>query len=125
MTDSVSGWDGKSVVAAPTATLANSDSLGLIRKGSSTAQYLVYVPGVDQGTVMNWANTWATQGGGANASVPVAGVLPLSTSNLGISGVNFIGDIYDPAARLRLAIPGARGSLGVPTHRTVGGPTSP
>jgi len=114
MTDAVSGWDGKTVVAAPTAAITNSDGLGLVRKGSSTAQYLVYVPSADHGTVMNWANTWTTQGGGANASVPVVGVLPLSTSNLGISNGNFIGDIFDPAARLSLAIPGAKGSLGIP-----------
>jgi hypothetical protein len=80
---------------------------------------------MDQGTVMNWANSWTTLGGGANGSVPVAGVLPLSTSNLGISNSNFIGDVYNPAARLALALPGARGSLKIPTRQTVSGPTSP
>lgn len=123
MEDRVSGWDGISFVSAPIATITDSTAKGITRLGSSTAPYLVYIPGVDATTVTNFANTWTTVGGGASAGVPVAGVLPLSTANLGINGGNILGDIYDPATRLRLALGGS--ALIRPNRRTVTGPTTP
>lgn len=125
MEDRVSGWDGITVVAAPTAAISDSTAKGLTRLGSTTAPYLLMIPGVDTGTVTNWANTWTTTGGGAAAGVRVAGVLPLSTANLGINGGGIIGDVYDPVQRLSLGLNGARGNLRLPTRKTVTGPTSP
>lgn len=121
--DRVSGWDGSSVVPAPTATIAASDAKGLARNGSNTAPYPVYVPGSDPGRVMNWANTWTTVGGAATASVPVGGVLPLSTVNLGINGGAIGGSVYDSAQLFRLAEAGSH--FRAPGRRTVIAPNAP
>jgi outer membrane receptor protein involved in Fe transport len=121
--DRVSGWDGVTVAPAPRTTIANASARGLATVGSATSPWLVYIPGEDTGTVMNWATTWKTLGGGANASVPVAGRLPLSTSNLGVDGASIIGNVYDPAVNLALALSGSQ--LALPTRGTVTGPTTP
>ncbi len=121
--DRVSGWDGVTTAAAPRTVIADAASKGLVSVGSVTSPYLVYIPGDDPGTLMNWASTWKTLGGGANASVPVGGVRPLSTSNLGIDGAAIIGNVYDPSETLALALAGS--ALTPPTRRTVTGPTTP
>lgn len=123
MSDGVSGWDGQTVVAAPVATITGSDAKGIARVGSSTSPYMVYVPGSDEGTVINWANTWRTQGGGANASVPVGGVLALSTANLNINNGPFLGNVYDMDALYRLAETGSM--FRRPTRETVIQPDAP
>jgi outer membrane receptor for ferric coprogen and ferric-rhodotorulic acid len=123
MSDGVSGWDGQTVVTAPTAAVANSDAKGIARMGSSTSPYMVYVPGSDANTVINWANTWRTQGGGANASVPVGGVLPLSTANLNINNGPFLGNVYDMDALYHLAEAGSM--FRRPSDKTVIQPNAP
>ncbi|MBA3848503.1 MAG: hypothetical protein C0502_00725 [Opitutus sp.] len=123
MSDGVSGWDGATTVAAPIATITNSDAKGIARVGSSTSPYPLYVPGSDGSTVINWANTWRTQGGGANAAVPVGGVLALSTANLNINGGPFLGNVYDMDALYRLAEAGS--PFRRPTRRTVIQPNAP
>ena len=123
MSDGVSGWDGQTVVAAPTAAVTGSDAKGIARVGSSTSPYMVYVPGSDASTVMNWANTWRTQGGGANATVPVGGVLALSTANLNINNGPFLGNVYDMDALYRLAETGSM--FRRPTDKTVIQPSAP
>jgi outer membrane receptor for ferric coprogen and ferric-rhodotorulic acid len=95
MTETFSGWDGVTTVAAPgTLAVANSDNAGISKDGSATAPQRVYIPGTDAGTVMNWANTWRTQGGAANANVPVGGKFALSTANLGINFGPMIDSFY-------------------------------
>jgi outer membrane receptor protein involved in Fe transport len=95
MLETFSGWDGVTTVAAAgTQTIANSDNKGISRDGSLTAPFRVYIPGTDAGTVMNWANTWRTQGGAANANVPVGGQFALSTANLGINFGPMIDSVY-------------------------------
>lgn len=84
--DRISGWDGATVFNAPTAAFAPANAAGVSRLGSSTAPYIVVVPGDDQGRAINYANTWTTLGGGSTAQTPVGGVLPLSTANLGVNG---------------------------------------
>lgn len=84
--DRVSGWDGATVFNAPNATFATANAAGVSRLGSSTAPYIVVVPGDDQGRAINYANTWTTLGGGSTAQTPVGGILPLSTTNLGVNG---------------------------------------
>ncbi len=121
--DRVSGWDGSSVVPTRMATIAGSDAKGLTRNGSTTAPYPVYVPGSDPRRVMNWANTWTTLGGGANASVPIGGVLPLSTANLGINGGAIVGSAYDTGQLFRLAEAGS--DFRAPSRRTVIAPNAP
>ncbi len=123
MSDGVSGWDGVSVVAAATAAITGSDAKGLARVGSSTAPYLVYTPGSDANSVINWANSWRTQGGGANASVPVGGTLALSTANLGINGGPFLGNVYSMDALYGLAEAGSM--FRRPTRETVIQPNAP
>lgn len=123
MSDGVSGWDGSTSVAAPVATIANSDALGIARVGSSTSPFPLYVPGSDTNTVINWANTWRTQGGGATAAVPVGGVLALSTANLNINGGPFLGNVYDMNALYRLAEAGS--PFRRPTRETVIQPNAP
>lgn len=123
MSDGVSGWDGVTFVAAPVATVASSDAKGIARVGSSTAPYPLYVPGSDVNTVINWANTWRTQGGAANAAVPVGGVLALSSANLGINNGPFIGNVYSMNALYGLAEAGSQ--FRRPTRETVIQPNAP
>lgn len=124
MSDGVSGWDGTTVVTAPgTTTVTNSDAKGVARVGSSTAPYLLYVPGSDQNTVINWANTWRTQGGAATAAVPVGGVLALSSANLGINNGPFIGNVYSMDSLFGLAEGGSL--FRRPTRETVIQPNAP
>lgn len=124
MSESLSGWDGRTVVNAPgTTALANADAVGLARFGSSTAPQLIYIPGTDGGTVMNWANSWRTQGGGANAAVPVGGVVPLSTANLNINNGPMIDSAYAADSLYRLAEAGS--FFRRPTRETVLQPDAP
>lgn len=124
MSESVSGWDGTSVVAAPgTTAIANSDAKGLARFGSSTAPQLVYIPGSDGGTVMNWANSWRTQGGAANASVPVGGLLALSPANLAINNGPIVDSVYSHDRLFRLAESGS--FFRRPTRESVLQPDAP
>lgn len=121
--DRVSGWDGVTVSNAPTASIANSDSKGVVRNGSATAPYLVYVPGSDPTRVLNWANTWTTTGGAANARVPVGGVPPLSNTGLGINGGAIVGSVYDPSLLFARAIAGA--GFVPPDRNTIISPDAP
>jgi len=123
MSDGVSGWDGVTTVTTPTATVASSDAKGIARVGSSTAPYLLYVPGSDQNTVTNWANTWRTQGGAATAAVPVGGVFALSSANLGINNGPFLGNVYSMDSLYRLAEQGS--TFRRPTRGTVIQPDAP
>ena len=123
ITDRVSGWDGTSVVASPVASLVNPDARGLARNGSATTPYLVYIPGSDAGRVLNWANTWTTVGGAANANVAVGGVHPASTSNLGINGGAIVGTAYDPNQLFSLAEAGS--SFRRPDRTSVLAPDAP
>ncbi len=124
MSESLSGWDGRTTVAAPgTVALANADALGLARFGSSTAPQLIYIPGSDGGTVMNWANSWRTQGGAANAAVPVGGRLPLSTANLGINNGPMIDSAY--SADLLYGLSESGSFFRRPTRETVLQPDAP
>ena len=122
--ESVSGWDGVTTVAAPgTTTIANSDNKGLSIVGSATSPQLIYVPGTDGGTVMNWANTWRTQGGTANANVPVGGKFALSTANLGINGGPTLDSFYSPNLLFGLSETGS--FFRRPTRETVIQPNTP
>ncbi|HEX2100571.1 MAG TPA: TonB-dependent receptor plug domain-containing protein, partial [Candidatus Synoicihabitans sp.] len=121
--DRVSGWDGVTVATAPTASIPNSDSKGVVRNGSATAPYLVYVPGSDPTRVLNWANTWTTTGGAANARVPVGGVPPLSNTALGINGGAIVGSVYDPNLLFARAIAGA--DFVPPDRNTIISPDAP
>lgn len=95
MSETFSGWDGVTTVAAPgTLTIASSDNKGVSKIGSATSEQRLYIPGTDAGTVMNWANTWRTMGGAANANVPVGGQFALSTANLGINFGPMIDSYY-------------------------------
>ncbi|MBI2497318.1 MAG: hypothetical protein HYV75_05150 [Opitutae bacterium] len=95
MSETFSGWDGVTTVAAPgTLTIASSDNKGVSKDGSATSPFRIYIPGTDAGTVMNWANTWRTMGGAANANVPVGGQFALSTANLGINFGPMIDSYY-------------------------------
>jgi outer membrane receptor protein involved in Fe transport len=124
LSESLSGWDGRTVVTAPqTQALANADALGLARFGSNTAPQLIYIPGTDGGTVMNWANSWRTQGGGANAAVPVGGRLPLLTANLGINNGPMIDSVYSGDLLFRLSESGS--AFRRPTRETVLQPDAP
>lgn len=123
MSDGVSGWDGHTTVASPVASVTGSDAKGIARVGSSTSPYMLYIPGMNTGTVINWANTWRTQGGGANASVPVGGTLALSTANLGINGGPFLGNVYSMDALYTLAEAGSQ--FRRPTRETVIQPNAP
>ena len=122
--ESVSGWDGVTTVAARgTTTIANSDNKGVSIVGSATSPQLIYVPGTDGGTVMNWANTWRTQGGTANANVPVGGKFALSTANLGINGGPTIDSYYSP--NLLFGLSEAGSLFRRPTRETVIQPNTP
>lgn len=102
--DRVSGWDGTTVVNnGPAATVPNSTAAGISRLGSSTAEYIVFVPALAGGRVLNYANTWATRGGGEAAGVAVGGVTPLSTTNLNVAGASITDDTGLPATRFDLA----------------------
>lgn len=123
MEDRVSGWDGVTIAPTPRTAIANASAKGVVAVGSTSSPYLVYIPGDNTGSLMNWATTWKTLGGGANASVPVAGQLPVSTSNLGIDGASIINNVFDPAQTLSLAL--ANSLLEIPNRGTVTGPTTP
>lgn len=123
MSDSLSGWDGVSTVAAPIAAITNSDAKGLARNGSSTSPFNLFIPGTDAGTVMNWANTWRTQGGASNAAVPVGGQLALSTANLGISGGPMVESFY--SSNLLFGLAEAGSPFRRPTRATVIQPDLP
>ncbi|MBI4625704.1 MAG: hypothetical protein HY736_21100 [Verrucomicrobia bacterium] len=123
MSETISGWDGISTVPVATDAVANSDAKGLARNGSSTAPFLVYIPGTDPGTLMNWANTWRTQGGAANAAVPVGGKFALSTANLNINGGPMIDSYYSPDLLFGLAESGS--PFRRPTRKTVIQPDVP
>ncbi|MDP3069215.1 MAG: hypothetical protein Q8N18_02955 [Opitutaceae bacterium] len=123
MSDSVSGWDGVTTVSSPVAAVTNSDAKGIARLGSSTTPALIYIPGSDPGTVMNWANTWRTQGGAANAAVPIGGRFALSTANLGINGGTMVASTYSPDLLFGLAEAGSL--FRRPTRETVIQPDMP
>ncbi|MDP1580345.1 MAG: hypothetical protein Q8M02_08705 [Candidatus Didemnitutus sp.] len=124
MTETISGWDGVTTIASPgTITVASSDSKGVSRDGSTTAPFRIYVPGTDAGTVMNWANTWRTMGGAANANVPVGGQLALSTANLGINFGPMIDSFYSSNLLFGLAESGSL--FRRPTRETVIQPNVP
>ncbi len=123
MAETISGWDGVSTVPFAIDAVANSDAKGLARNGSATAPFPVYIPGTDAGTVMNWANTWRTQGGAANATVPVGGKLALSTANLNINGGPMIDSFYSPDLLFGLAEGGSL--FRRPTRATVIQPKVP
>lgn len=95
MSESISGWDGiTTVAAAGTTAIANSDAKGVQRLGSNTSEQRIFIPGSDGSTVINWANSWRTMGGGATAVTPVGGILPLSTANLNINNGIIIDSFY-------------------------------
>ncbi|MDP3072957.1 MAG: hypothetical protein Q8N18_21875 [Opitutaceae bacterium] len=122
--ESVSGWDGVTTVpTAGTTTIANSDNKGVSIVGSATSPQLIYVPGTDGGTVMNWANTWRTQGGTANANVPVGGKFALSTANLGINGGPTLDSFYSPNLLFGLSETGS--FFRRPSRETVIQPNTP
>jgi outer membrane receptor for ferric coprogen and ferric-rhodotorulic acid len=123
MEDLLSGWDGVSVVASPIATIADADAKGLARNGSSTAPYLLFIPGENPNTITNWANSWKTVGGAANARVPIGGVFPASSSSLNINGGMIIGSPYDHNAFLKNAASRSP-YFTMPTRKTVSGPNS-
>jgi outer membrane receptor for ferric coprogen and ferric-rhodotorulic acid len=119
LADRVSGWDGRTVFAAPTPTLANSNGLGVERVGSDTTEYRIMIPGASESIVMNWANTWRTMGGGQTATTPINGVLPLSAANSGAAGSYMFGVLNEPANRYTLAtgnskfvVPGPQSMIG-------------
>lgn len=123
MSESISGWDGTTTVPLAIDTIANPDAKGIARLGSSTSPQPRYIPGMDPGTVMNWANTWNTQGGAANAAVPVGGKLALSTANLNVNGGPMIDSYYGGDALFRLAESGSL--FRRPTRETVIQPKVP
>jgi hypothetical protein len=123
LADRVSGWDGRTVFAAPTATLANSNALGVERVGSDTSEYRLMVPGASESTVMNWANTWRTMGGAQTATTPINGVLPLSATNVGAAGSYMFGVVNEPANRYSLATGNSK--FAVPGPRSMIGPDYP
>ncbi|MBM3854306.1 MAG: TonB-dependent receptor, partial [Verrucomicrobia bacterium] len=123
MSESISGWDGVTTVPSPTDAVANSDAKGIVRLGSGTSPQPRYIPGLDPTVVMNWANTWNTQGGAANAAVPVGGRLALSTANLNINGGPMIDSYYGGDLLFRFAEAGSL--FRRPSRRTVIQPKVP
>ncbi|MBI5768405.1 MAG: secretin and TonB N-terminal domain-containing protein [Verrucomicrobia bacterium] len=123
MSESISGWDGTTTVPLATDTIASSDAKGISRLGSSTSPQPRYIPGLDPGVVMNWANTWNTMGGAANAAVPVGGKLALSTANLNVNGGAMIDSYYGADTLFRLAESGSL--FRRPTRETVIQPKVP
>jgi len=106
LNDRVSGWDGVTVIAAPTDTLpggVNSNAVGLERLGSSTSPLPLMLPGYNTTTVFNFANHWRTMGGGQTTQTPVNGVLPVSTSNLRAAGTRINGFENTPVGRFNIA----------------------
>ncbi len=106
LNDRVSGWDGLTSVNAPTPTLpggVNSNAVGIERLGSSTTPYLLMLPGSNNATVVNFANTWRTMGGGATTATPVDGVLPINTGSLGAAGARIFGTENEPVSRFDIA----------------------
>jgi len=103
LNDRVSGWDGVTVIDAPTGTVTNSNALGVERLGSTTTQYMLMLPGYNNSTVYNFANHWQTMGGGATTTTPVGGVLPASTANLRAAGTRIIGFENTPVSRFNIA----------------------
>jgi len=121
--DRVSGWDGVTVFDAPTASFATANQAGVARDGSSTSEYRIMVPSVDATTVINYANTWKTIGGGQSSQTPVNGVLPLSTSSLGAAGSNMIDVQNEPPNRYSIAL--AHSSFTVPGRKDFMAPDYP
>jgi hypothetical protein len=106
LNDRVSGWDGITVVNAPIGTLpggVNSNAVGIERVGSSTSPYMLILPGYNNSTVYNFANTWRTMGGGATTATPVDGILPVTTSSLGAAGSRITGVQNEPLSRFDIA----------------------
>ena len=123
LADRLSGWDGRTVFATPTGTLANSNALGVERVGSATAEHRIMIPGASESVVMNWANTWRSMGGAQTATTPVNGVLPLSAANIGAAGSYMFGVVNEPANRFGLAT--ANSAFRVPDPRAMIGPDYP
>jgi len=122
--DRVSGWDGVTIVGAPTATVANSATAGISRLGSATAEYPVYIPAFNSNQVVNYANTWRTIGGGETATTAVGGVLPRSITNLGVAGAPLDGGIANlPTGRFALAA--AKSAFRAPGREFVISPDAP
>lgn len=121
--DRITGWDGVTVVNGPATTVANSTAAGLSRLGSSTAEYIVFVPALDGGRIINYANTWTTRGGGEAAGITVGGVTPFSTTNLGVAGASITDDSTLAADRFDLAE--ANSAFVRPGREFVIGPDAP
>jgi outer membrane receptor for ferric coprogen and ferric-rhodotorulic acid len=123
LNDRVSGWDGVTVVDAPTGTVTNSNALGIERLGAATTPYILMLPGHNGTTLWNFANNWRTLGGGATTSTPVDGVLPTVFSNMGAAGNRISGVLNEPVSRFDIAT--AKSKFFIPTPDYVFAPNTP
>jgi outer membrane receptor for ferric coprogen and ferric-rhodotorulic acid len=116
--DFVSGWDGATVLDAPTATLANSNARG-VRVYTTTP---LIVPARAPNTVVNYANSWRTMGGAETAETPINGVLAINTAP-GASG-SYMSDVEnEPRNRYTLAT--ANSAFRLPSRADVAAPRYP
>lgn len=118
LNDQVSGWDGVTVFAAPTATFATANATGVTRLGNAAGEWNLVVPGIGGLTnVTNYVNHWRTMGGGLTSTTPVNGVLPVNFNQLGAGGSYMIDIPNEPANRYTIAT--AKSKFFVPTRQTV------
>lgn len=116
--DYVSGWDGKTVFAAPAASLANSNALGVARYNN----VFLMVPSLSTTRVMNYTNSWRTMGGAESSQTPVNGVLSINPST-GAAGSYMIDIQNEPVNRFTTAV--ANSQFRVPGRADTPGADTP
>jgi outer membrane receptor protein involved in Fe transport len=111
--DAFAGWDGVKTYSG-IQPVKSQTAFGASRIGSNT---LVYSPasGVGDNVVMSYTGLMQTQG--YSGQRPVNGVVPISTSQLGLSGAAVLDVPFTPEGLYDLAESGTYGRFSVPSRK--------
>ncbi len=104
MGDRVSGWDGTTTFTGRIlATPPNANATGISVHGANS---YIFSPGVMGGAIVDWNGHALTQGGNANAAVPVGGQLVVGPSANVVANA-ILGGINLPDSRFQNVLRGA------------------
>jgi outer membrane receptor protein involved in Fe transport len=104
LSDRFSGWDGRTVFAAPAAATtlpSNANALGIGRRG---AGYVVFDPTNPARVLANYQNDPNTLPGGNSTTTPLAGYVQGTLPSFNTAGASILYALDVPAARFDTAI---------------------
>lgn len=123
LSDRFSGWDGKTVFAAPAgaATLpSNANALGVGRRG---ANYFIYVPFASTEAIMNYQNDPNTLPGGNSTTTPIGGFVQGTLPSFNTAGATLLHALDVPPNRFDTAI--ANSAFRLPSEEFTIAPDAP